>query len=249
MQRLIKIPFFLLAFLSFSAFVDAQDVFVATMQGQLLRSDGKPLPFTEIELVPTSSSHIINDSGLTALTSLDGKFSFFDVPGGNYTLSVNFDKRPTNLSPYGTTFFPGKATRADAEVFDITNATRVRGLLFNLGPALAAKKITGTVNWNDGSPVKNARIGCGDIADDRAFTYTCGWTDSNGRFSVEGFIGRRYQIGAIVFDEPYTDQPKAASVIGVGETGVFNLELSTTPINIKVFPSKEFQTIVGKYLG
>jgi len=249
MHKLIKISFILVAVLSFFSFADAQAVVVATIQGQLLRSDGKPLAYTEIELVPTSSSHIVNDSRLIGVSSLNGRFSFFDVPSGSYTLSINFDDKPTNLSPYGTYFFPGTVARGDAEVLQISTTTRMRGLIFKLAPQLVGRKITGDVKWSDGSPVKNAVIGCRDIEYDRTFSYTCGFTDSNGRFSVEGFVGRKYQIGAIVIDKAYSDQIGALSVIGAGETDVFDLELSTTPLNIKVFPSKEFQTIVDKYLG
>jgi hypothetical protein len=249
MHKLIKTSFVLVAVLSSFSFAGAQAVLVATIQGQLLKSDGKPLAYTEIELVPTTSSHILNDSRLIGVSSLNGKFSFFDVPPGSYTMSINFDDKPTNLSPYGTYFFPGTVARNNAELFEITTATRIRGLIFKLAPQLVGRKIAGNVNWSDGSPVKNAVIGCRDIEYDRTFSYTCGFTDGDGRFSVEGFVGRKYQIGAIVFDKPYSDQHWASSIIGAGETGVFDLELSTTTLNIKVFPSKEFQTIVDKYLG
>jgi hypothetical protein len=249
MQNLIRYSLVLFAVLSFSSFANAQVDLVATIQGQLLKSDGKPRAYTEIELVPTSSNHIINDSRLVGVSSLNGRFSFFNVPPGSYSLSINFDDKPTALSPYATYFYPGTANRIAAEVFDITDSTRIRGLQFKLKPALSEKKITGVVKWYDGSPAKHALIGCRDMEYDRTLSFTCGRTDANGRFSVEGFVGRRYQIGAIVFDRPYSDQPEAMSVIGAGETGVFDLELSTTPLNIRVFPSKELQTLVDKYLG
>ena len=154
MKKLTKISFALLAVLSFSSFAGPQAALVATIQGQLLKSDGSPLAYTEIELVPTGSGHIINDSRLVGVSSLTGKFSFFNVPPGSYTLSINFDDKPTNLSPYETYFFPGTETRSSAEVFEITTATRIRGLLFKLAPALVERKITGTVKWYDGSPAR-----------------------------------------------------------------------------------------------
>jgi hypothetical protein len=250
MKNLTKTFFLVLTILSFSYLTAGQASRVATIQGQLLRSDGRPLAYTEIELVPTGSEHIINDSRLIGVSSLNGKFSFFDVPPGSYTLSINFDDKPTALSPYDTYFYPGTNSRTDAEVLQITNSTRIRGLQFKLVSALVGKRITGTVTWEDGSPAREAMIGCRDLEYDRAFSFPCTRTDANGRFSAEGFVGRKYQIGAIVFDRPSIDAPQApVSIIAGGESGIFDLEPSTPSLTIRIFRSKALKTVADKYLG
>ena len=250
MKKLIKNSLLVFAVLSISSLAASQTVRVATIQGQLFKSNGSPLAYTEIELVPTSSEHIINDSRLIGVSSLNGRFSFFDVPQGSYTLSINFDDKPTALSPYATYFYPGTTSRAAAEVIEITSSTRIRGLQFKLVPALVGKKMTGIVMWADGSAVKEAVIGCRDLEYDHAFSFTCARTDANGVFSAEGFIGRKYQIGAMVFGRPADYPPQfPLSIIAAGESDVFDLEPSTQPLKIKVFRSREVQTMADKYLG
>jgi hypothetical protein len=232
--------------------ISAQRQRVAIIQGQLVKSNGRPLPYTEIELVPVTSNNIVNDSRLIGVSGINGKFGFFDVPPGSYTLSINFDDKPTDLSPYATYFYPKTDRREEAQVFQITESTRLRGLIFKMEPALTPKRITGIVTWNDGRPVKEAMIGCRDLKYDRVISFGCARTDVNGAFSIEGFIGRKYQIGAIVFELPLDRNGASGSpglVVAAGETGVFDLEPSTEPLKIKVFRSKEVQTIVDKYLG
>src|SRR5690349_6233664 len=92
---------------------------VPTVRGTLLKSDGRPLAYTEIELVPVSSEHIVVDHGLNATSSVSGLFSFVDVPPGRYTLSINFDDKPTELSPYDTFFYPEARDRSAARIFEV----------------------------------------------------------------------------------------------------------------------------------
>jgi len=220
------------------------------MQGRLLRSDNRPLAYTEIELVPTSSEKIINDSRLIGVSDTRGFFTFHDVPDGRYTLSINFDDKPTDLSPFATYFYPGTDQRATAEVFDINAATRIRGLNFKLSRALTGMKITGVVTWNDGVPVKGALVGCKDLQYDRVISFGCARTDANGRFTIPGFIGRRYQIGVLAFERPLdSSETPPGNVIAAGETDVFDLQRTTPPLTIKVFRSKEVQQLIDKYIG
>jgi len=250
MQRLlIRHSFFLVLTLLIVPLASAAWTQGAAIHGQLLKSTGRPLPYTEIELVPIAVNHIINDSRLIGVSSLSGKFTFLDVPPGLYTLSINFDDKPTELSPYGTYFYPAAISRADAEVIEITPASPTRTLTFKLPPALREKKISGTVKWSDGSPAKEAFIGCRDIEYDRSVSFTCAKTDINGRFTMKGFIGRKYQVGAIVFDKPFSDKREPLSVIAAGETSVFDLELTTPALMITVSLAKDLQPIVDKYLS
>src|SRR5688500_4979997 len=70
------------------------------VSGKLLKSNGRPLPYTEIELVPVAYNKQIDDKRFWAMSNATGNFSFSDVPGGKYTLSINFDEKPTDTSPY-----------------------------------------------------------------------------------------------------------------------------------------------------
>jgi hypothetical protein len=231
-------------------FAYAQVQIVTTMQGRLLKADNRPLAYTEIELVPVSSEKIVNDSRLIGVSDTRGFFTFSNVPDGRYTLSINFDDKPTDLSPFATYFYPGTEDRSAAEVFDIDASTRIRGLTFKLARALTGMKITGVVTWNDGVPVKGALVGCRDLGYDRVISFGCARTDANGRFSISGFTGRRYQIGALAFEKPVDDQQmQPGYVVAAGETEVFDLERSTPPLTIKVLRSREVQKLIDKYIG
>jgi hypothetical protein len=105
-----------------------------TLGGRLLKSDGSPLANTEIELVPLDSPKLIIDGRLNGISSVSGRFSFMDVPPGEYTLSINFDDKPTELSPYDTFFYPGTENRSEANVFKIDDSTNLRVWSFGYRP-------------------------------------------------------------------------------------------------------------------
>jgi protocatechuate 3,4-dioxygenase beta subunit len=134
----------------------------STIQGRLLRSNGKPLAYTEVELVPITSDRIIVDHRLNATSGSSGQFSFVGVPPGKYTLSINFDDKPTELSPYDTYFYPNAGDRSAAAVFDINESTRLKGIVFRLPSPLQKMRIAGRVIWADGAPVEGAWIGFWD---------------------------------------------------------------------------------------
>ena len=229
----------------------------AVVQGQLLKSDGRPLAYTELELVPLSSQHIINDSHLIAASSLSGKFSFLGVPAGKYTLSINFDDKPTDLSPYETYFYPNVVEGSLAKIFEIETTTSVRGLVFRLPPALVEKRIMGRVLWEDGSPVVGAWIGFRDVKFDRSVSFGKPLTDSNGRFSVIGFVGRQYQFGAVLFEhkpEFFESRPglppdPPSDLLGGGESDVFKAEPAMGVVVFRIRKSNESRHLLDKYVA
>jgi len=220
------------------------------LQGTLLKSDGKPLAYTEIELVPVDSNVVINDTRLFGITDQRGKFIYLDVPDGKYTLSINFGDKPTLLSPYPTCFLPGTAIRREAQIIEVNSSTRIAGLHFTLPPPLVRKTISGKVTWPDGSPVRGAYIGVVDVEFDVGKSFGNAKSDTNGMFKVDGFVGQRYQFGAIVFDKivtkPFEDP---GEVIGIGETEIIKFDGITTAVEIKVKRSQRNQQVLDKYLG
>jgi hypothetical protein len=229
----------------------------AVVQGQLLKSNGRPLAYTELELVPLSSQHIINDSHLIAVSSLSGKFSFLDVPAGKYTLSINFDDKPTDLSPYETYFYPNVVERSLAKTFEIEANTLIRGLIFRLPPTLVQKRIMGRVVWEDGSPVVGAWIGFRDVKFDRSVSFGKPETDSNGRFSVIGFVGRQYQFGAVLFErkpEFFESRPglppdPPADLLGGGESDIFKAEPAMGVVEFRIQKSAEARHLLDGYVA
>lgn len=223
---------------------------VPTIRGTLLKSDGMPLAYTEIELVPISSEHIVVDHRLNATSSTGGKFSFIDVPVGRYTLSINFDDKPTELSPYDTFYYPVSSDRSAAQIFEVDDSTRINDIVFRLPPALQQKPISGQVLWEDGRPVEGAWIGFWDVKVDRSISLGMPRTDKNGNFKVIGFAGRSYRVGAVVFDrEPRSPFDSPGNVIAAGESNTFALAPETGIVRFKVVRSAESRRLLDKYIG
>ena len=223
---------------------------IATIQGVLLKSTGKPLPYTEIELVPLNSSKIINNPRLLATSSYYGKFSFFNVPSGKYTLSINFDDKPTDLSPYPTFFYPNTYNRAESEIFEINEKSRIRNINFQLPLALTPMEIVGNVVAENGITVEDAYISVMDIGFDIYKTFSKVKTDANGNFKVKGFKGRSYQIVAILFEKAGKTLVEASGeIIAAGESKMFTLDSTTSKIKIVLKESEDLKKMRQKYIG
>lgn len=229
-----------------------------TIDGVLLKSDGKPRQYMELQLVPVESMSIVNDSRLIGVSNVKGKFEFRDVPDGRYTMSVKFGDKPTELSPYSTFYFPSTENRKNADVFEINADTKLRGLTFKLPPELVNRRLSGRVVWEDnGEPVPDAWVGCVDIDFDFGINFGNNFTRPDGTFELAIYTGRRYQAAAVVVDVAPTAFPGWAfvNVIGGGETSVFRPEGSAGPIEIKLkrfqgsTESEESKRLVNKYVG
>lgn len=238
-------PLILLAFLMICAVgVSAQGL----ISGQLLKSNGKPLLYTEIELVPLGSKRLINDSRLIGISGSAGKFTFANVPDGKYTLSINFDDKPTELSPYETFFYPDTYERKEAEIFDINGKIKIQKLIFKLPPALVRRKVTGKVVFPDGKPVENAYLALRDLKFDRSVFFGQFKSNKLGDFSFNAFGDRKYQVAAILFErfggtiyDPY-------EILGVAESDIFMLGAVTVNLKLVLKKSRDYDQIRDRYL-
>jgi hypothetical protein len=247
--RLAGFVLILFAFASVSIF--AQSHGSGGLSGKLLRSNGKPLPYTELELVPVDSAKIVVDSHLIAISYPNGNFAFTNIPAGKYTLSINFDDKPTDLSPYETFFYPDATERSKAQVFDIKDGVKFTGLIFRLPAPLAQIKIGGNAVFTNGKPVVGAFIAMRDVDYDAAVPYGIAKTDKNGNFSVVAFENRVYQLGAILFEKETKTISEAygLTVIAGGESKVFTVGADTPVIKIEVKTTEDIYRIKEKYLG
>lgn len=236
----------LILFLLFSAPLFAQEGVVA---GQLLKSNGKPLAYTEIELVPLGARRLPNNPKLIGISGANGRFAMTDVPRGKYTLSINFDDKPTDLSPYDTFYYPNTANRADAEVFDVGEGVKFERLIFKLPPALAKRKISGSVVYSDGKPVVGAFIAVRDLKFDRGISFGQYKTDQLGKFSFNMFQTRPYQVAAFLFGRLGTTRLDPYEFLGASESQVFTLE--TAPVNLKLVlrEYQDYDQLRDKYMG
>jgi hypothetical protein len=217
--------------------------------GQLLKSNGKPLGYTEIELVPLGAKRLVNDPRLIGISGADGRFAMTKVPRGKYTLSINFDDKPTALSPYDTFYYPNTYNRAEAELFDVSDGVRHQKLVFKLPPALAQKKITGKVVFADGRPVGGAFLALRDLKFDRGIFFGQYKTDRLGNFSFNAFADRRYQVAAMLVERLGATAFDPYEFRGAAESEVFLLE--TLPVNLRLTlrEYQDYDQIREKYMG
>lgn len=205
--------------------------------GRLLKADGRPLLYTEIELVQTTFIKKTPDSRLSATTNGTGNFSFNNVPPGEYDLSINFDEDPSELSPYTTFFYPNATEREDAQVFKVDDKTRINGLIFRLPPALVMRKVTVKITDLNGKPARNLMLALRDLdsADQERLGFRPYQTKTPGIYHFNGFDNRRYQIFALQFDTeivPYRFNPQNATVIARARSPIFVLDARTANVDL-----------------
>lgn len=222
----------------------------AQIRGRLLKSDGTPLAYTEIEMVPVESDKIVIDPRMNVTTSASGLFTF-RLPHGKYTLSINFDETPSTLSPYLTAFYPQAAERKNAEVFTIDEKSPPQTIVFRLPPALGVKRISGRVVNEKGNPAVKAWIGLRDISRKIVVSFGAVKTDKAGNFSLTAFSDRQYQIRAILFErEPVPFMTEPPIITGITDSEVFTLDDQTKPFKLVLKPqTQKYDEIRDKYLG
>lgn len=203
------------------------------LRGILLKSNSQPLPYTEIELVPVNSRSMINDGRLTAISVPSGKFSFIDVPNGEYTLSINFGEKPTELSPYTAFFFPETEVRQNAKTFQFAGNSLIEGVSFRLPAPLIPQKVSGKAVNLLGLPMSEVFVNLCDLEFDEVTFSLQSKTNKNGEFSFTGFKGRRYEIAFIVYERLIKGiLPK--ETIARGKSESFTLDDKTPTIIVKV---------------
>lgn len=247
-----KLTFFTLIFLFIVIFT--QDLSAkTTLNGKLLQSNGRPLAFTEIELVPLESDVQLSDTRLLAISSNTGRFSFSNVPEGRYTLSINFDEKPTETSPYATFFYPNTEIRASAEIFEINETSKFAPLTFRLPPKLIQRTITGQVIWSSGIPIADAFIYINDVDFDEMYGLTNLKTDSDGNFALKAFENRNYIVGAVLFERMGKNLVESIGpVFAATKSESFLLNANTEKIILKMEEPEDLKIrrdrIVGKLI-
>ncbi|MBX7172495.1 MAG: carboxypeptidase-like regulatory domain-containing protein [Pyrinomonadaceae bacterium] len=244
----IKLTIFLIAFIllfSFSNF--SQTGNNAILRGTLLKSNGKPQSYTEIELVPVGSTKIVIDPKLMAISSISGKFTFFDVPDGKYTLSINFDDKPSDIAPYTTFYFPNTKKRTEAEIFEVKSRSLLKIVTFQLPPPLLQIKITGKVINKEGKPVPDVYVNLQDSIFDQGFSFNKK-TNKLGTFIFNGFENRIYRIVGILLEKPlkYYEEPIP---IGFAQSDVFILTPNTSEIILTLKETEDLQKKQNRTIG
>lgn len=220
----------------------------STISGQLLKSDGKPLAWTEIEMVPLSASKFVDDPRLNTISDARGNFKFADLPRAKYTLSINFGEEPSELSPYEAFFFPDSASRDSARVFDLTTAAVIDKLVFKLPAPVKFLAITGSVRAFDGSIVKDALIAIIRSDNRREPGLALMSVGPKGEFRLMLRADRQYRVAAVRFDRLDYGTPDRPKILGFAASETFTLDRPGMRFDLKLIsnPTREqIRLIVG----
>ncbi|MBK8302066.1 MAG: hypothetical protein IPK98_01110 [Chloracidobacterium sp.] len=68
-------------------------------------------------------------------------------------------------------------------------------------------------------------------------------------FALEAFIGRRYQLGFMLYDRDLPNSYDLGEVIAIAESDEFVLSKTTGLLEIKMVRSRDAQRMLDKYVG
>ena len=146
----------------------------SVVTGQVLDSTGSKQPRTLLKLEADPGT--APGDPKYARTDADGHFRFNEIPPGRYILSTDHTAR-------GTTWFPGRTSRAEATPIVVDAGHDLTGLQFTLPPSGTQRTLTIRVVHESGAPVTDL-----DILD---------WSQGAKPGSCTlGSLGRREQIAA-----------------------------------------------------
>ena len=119
------------------------------------------------------------------------------LPPGRYLLGVNLTKPPTPEQPYPRTFYPGVSDPAAAMVIQVGPGERVELEPFTYPGPMRVIPIRGTAVRPNSQVAPDINIQL-LTAEGRFVASTR--TDREGRFTLQGMEGLRYQVRAIAPD-------------------------------------------------
>jgi len=170
------------------------------VRGRVYDAQGKPVgEQVQVSLVTYESAGGGMDvvESRNEYTDKGGRYEFDGVPPGRYFLGINIADVPDKGTPYSKLYYPSGSAHAQATVITLAEGQKFDNYDFHLPPPLAAHTITGTVSFRNGKPAAGATLELYDLEKpDRALWGIDVKTDTQGRFTVKGFKGRRYRLRA-----------------------------------------------------
>jgi hypothetical protein len=146
----------------------------------------------------SSSKGIALAESRSEYTKNHGQYEFDGLLPGKYLLGVSIAEAPDRHSPYPTVYYPRSFDRTQARVFTLAAGEKLKDIDLHLPAKLPEMTLSGVVHRANGEPAVNTRV---DIFDEEDPSRALGFgrdvkTDKAGRFTIQGFKGRRYRLHA-----------------------------------------------------
>ncbi len=170
---------------------------------RVIDADGKPLTGLRVEFVKADTltpSRMYADTRM-AMSDADGRAEARQLQPERYVIGINVNQPPDTKQPYPRLFYPGVTDPAAAHVVDLQAGERVELEPFVLPPSLVERRISGVVQWPDGSAAAGANVSLLTERGGRRFGTHVGTpvsADKDGRFTLLALAGRRYHLSAFI---------------------------------------------------
>lgn len=197
----------------------------AVIIGHVLDENGDPVQFADVQTDPAAGSARTDDRGQFRLVLPPGKFyvhAVADGPGFNQRNGVPEIRSDGAVPPvYGTTFYPGTASKDKATLIEIAPGQQMTGVDIHLVPK-RSMSISGRVTGK-GSPLL-AVVAFTSIRDDnRGSSTQHTFTLPDGSFAISGLSPGKYRLTANsnpAGDSSLQSRPVEVNLETVDETGV-----------------------------
>jgi protocatechuate 3,4-dioxygenase beta subunit len=176
------------------------------IRGRVFDAQGKPVG-EQVQLsimaYESAGNNMNASESRSEYTDQQGRYDFAGLPPGRYLLGINIADVPDKHTPYSKTYYPSGSTPAQATVITLAEGQQLDDFDFHLPLPLTERTITGTVFLQNGKPAAGATLELYDLERPESSMWGINVeTDAQGRFTVKGFKGRRYQLRAYL-DEDY----------------------------------------------
>jgi len=163
------------------------------ISGKVVDPSGKAAAGLKIHLISANEAMAVAPKGKWRFTTTEGRYSFDNVPPGDYLLGINLiNSRDSQCPPH--TYFPGVADSAAATLITIKEAQDMNDLNIKLLPDADEVEIEGTVLWLNGTPATHAALSLNNGIMNRQTG-----TDISGHFVLKGVAGCTYQIMSFTY--------------------------------------------------
>jgi hypothetical protein len=170
---------------------------------RVVDAEGKPVKGLTVEFVKIDTlkpDRMYADARM-ATSGADGWAEAQQLQPDRYVIGINVNRLPEPKQPYARLFYPGVADPSAAQIVDLQPGERVELDAFVLPPSLAERRISGVVQWPDGSAAAGASVSLRTERGTRRFGMPVGMSvtaDKDGRFTLEALAGRRYHLSAFI---------------------------------------------------
>jgi len=198
------------------------------IRGRVFDAAGMPKAGVEVDLIsPDANETGQPQKGTSAMTDKEGSFDFQRLAPGRYLLGINLRMPPNSQQPYSPIYYPAAPEAAQAQAITIGLGEQTTGHDLRLPTRLVGKAVRGTVVWPDGLPAYIAHVSLYDLEVPGVPAQQTG-TDPRGEFTLEGYVGRTYQLKASSF----MDQPAKLSQKMHAEPLVLRLDDSVSGLKL-----------------